>query len=83
MKGQSKHLTETFLVQIIERCTRKALTPIAEREITRKHQHENDAELEYRLRRNIVGETEVAIRHQPVMRRKLSGTDWCVDCVML
>lgn len=76
-------ITATLLVQIVERGTRRGLTPISEREFDRQYVDEPDFMLEDRFKRQILSETENAIKHQPIMKRKLSGIDWCIDAVII
>lgn len=49
----TEKLTETFLVQIVERGTRRGLTPISEREFDRRYVDEPDFMLEDRFKRQI------------------------------
>lgn len=84
MKSQlSTKSTETFLVQLVERGTGKGLTPISEREFERQYVDEPDFMFEDRFKRQILNETENEIKHQPIMRRKLSGIDWCISAVIV
>lgn len=82
MKKHNAKITATFLVQIVERGTGRGLTPISEREFDRKQIEEPDFMLEDRFKRQILNETKNAMKHQPNMRKRLSGVDWCVEAVI-
>ena len=74
--------TATILLQITDRSTGQSLTPIEERVIERQP-HESDFDLEYRVKREFLRETEDKIKYTPIMRKKLGGRDWGIDSVLL
>ncbi len=75
-------MAEKFLLEVIDRSTRKGLCQVVERELERRP-FEGDSSLIDRMKRTYLAEVENNIKHMPVVRRKLQGQDWCIDCVLL
>lgn len=72
----------TLLLQVVERSTLAGLAPIEEVTIDRR-EHEPDFMLEDRAKRAYLAEVETKMKHMPVMRKKLAGRDWCIDCTLV
>lgn len=74
--------TETYLLQVVDRHSREQLTEVYERTLERR-EHEYDFVAEDRVKRAFLDEFEPLIKHQPALRRKLNGRDWCIDCTVV
>ncbi|WP_042930359.1 hypothetical protein [Pseudomonas aeruginosa] len=74
--------TETLLLQVVERGSLAGLTPVKEVVVERR-EHEPDFMLEDRVKRAYLIEVEQKAKHMPVMRQKLVGRDWCIDCTLV
>lgn len=74
--------SETLLLQVVERSTFSALTPIEE-VYTERREFEPDFMVEDRVKQAYLAEIEQKIKHMPVMRKKLAGRDWVIDCTLV
>lgn len=74
--------TETLLLQVVERGSLAGLTPVEEVVVERR-EYEPDFMLEDRVKRAYLVEVGQKVRHMPVMRKKLAGRDWCIDCTLV
>lgn len=74
--------TETLLLQVVERETKLALSPIAEVTIERR-ENEPDFMVEDRAKQAYQIEVEQHAKHMPVMRKKLAGRSWYIDCTLV
>ncbi len=72
----------TLLLQVVERVSLAALSPMEEVNMDRL-EHEPDFMLEDRAKRAYLADVETKIKHMPVMRKKLAGRDWCIDCILV
>lgn len=73
--------TETLLLQVIDRVTRKPLLDLIEREVERR-ELELDFALEDRVKRSYLADIDRQVAHVPSVRAKLTGHSWVIDCAI-
>lgn len=74
--------TVTVLIEVVDRATGKALMPTDEVAAT-KNLYESDSGLLDRVKTQYSELVAEKIKFMPVVRKKLTGRDWCLEAVVV